>query len=86
MDQPPRIETPPPALAATLSVDAAVARAISLVAADDAAGAAQLVGDALAQATSGNAGWLIPIEPLLAVQRDHTAWMPVLAALRSRAA
>jgi DNA-binding winged helix-turn-helix (wHTH) protein len=44
------------------------------------------VDEALLAAPAGNAGWLIPIEPLLGVHRQPDAWAPVLARLRARAA
>ena len=81
-----RIETPLPALPAPSSVDAAVASAIQHVADDDAAGAAEFVADALAAAPPGNAGWLIPADPLLHVRRDRAVWTRVLALLSTRAA
>lgn len=67
------------------AVDAALARAVLLVANGDAIGAARLVDAALAAAPPGHAGWLIPIEPLVNVQRDRAAWTAVLAWLRTRA-
>jgi len=43
--------------------------------------------DALPEAPPpGNAGWLLPVDPLLNVQRDPGVWLPVLAKLRKRAA
>lgn len=86
LDQSPRIALPLPAPAAPLSVDTALSRAVVLVAAGDAAGGAHIVVDALASAPAGNAGWLIPIEPLLGVQGNCAGWAPVLIVLRSRAA
>jgi tetratricopeptide (TPR) repeat protein len=68
------------------SVDAAVARAALLVSCGDVAGAARLVEAALASAPRGNAGWLIPIEPLLQVHNARAAWASVLGALAMRAA
>jgi DNA-binding winged helix-turn-helix (wHTH) protein/Flp pilus assembly protein TadD len=67
------------------SMDVAVARAALRVAADDVSGAVAIVSAALAAAPPGNAGWLLPIEPLLDVGRAHDAWAPVLAALSARA-
>jgi hypothetical protein len=67
------------------TVDAAAARAISMTDAGDAAGTARLVAAALAAAPAGNAGWLLPIEPLLGVQRHRAAWTPALAILCTRA-
>jgi hypothetical protein len=37
-------------------------------------------------AAPADAGWLIPIEPLLGASRNPDAWAPVLARLRTRAA
>jgi DNA-binding winged helix-turn-helix (wHTH) protein/Tfp pilus assembly protein PilF len=71
------------------SIEATIARAAAtvLVAGDAALPASvQAVDQALAAAPSGNAGWLIPIEPLLAVHLHPDAWAPVLARLRTRAA
>jgi len=50
------------------------------------ASAVTSVEQALAEAPAGNAGWLIPIEPLLGVHLHADAWAPVLARLRTRAA
>ncbi len=74
---------------AQASIDATVARAAAtiLVAGDAALPACvQAVDQALAAAPAGNAGWLIPIEPLLGVHLHPDAWAPVLARLRTRAA
>ena len=71
------------------SIEATVARAAAtiLVAGDAALPASvQAVDQALAAAPAGNAGWLIPIEPLLGVHLHPDAWAPVLARLRTRAA
>jgi DNA-binding winged helix-turn-helix (wHTH) protein/Flp pilus assembly protein TadD len=70
---------------ASRSMDVAVARAALRVAADDASGAATTVAAALAAAPPGNAGWLLPIEPLLDIAHAPDAWAPVLAALSGRA-
>jgi hypothetical protein len=69
-----------------LSVDAAIARAIALVLADKHGEAAALVDEALALAPQGNAGWILPIEPLLHVSAHAGIWAAALARLRSRAA
>jgi hypothetical protein len=50
-----------------------LARALSFVGNGDATGAARLVDAALVEAPPGNAGWLVPIEPLLHVGRDRGA-------------
>jgi DNA-binding winged helix-turn-helix (wHTH) protein len=51
-----------------------------------AAFAARLLDRALAAAPPGNAGWLVPVEPLLNVSANPDVWAPVLARLRTRAA
>jgi hypothetical protein len=66
------------------SVDEAVARAV-LVAERDPEAAPQTIVAALAQAAPGNAGWLIPVEPLLNVGRNSRAWEQVLGMVRQRA-
>ena len=48
--------------------------------------AARIVDEALAGATAGNAGWLLPIEPLLQVTAHPDIWARALARLRNRAA
>jgi hypothetical protein len=68
------------------SVEAALACAVRLVAADDPTAAARGISAALAASPPGNAGWLVPIEPQLQVPRARDAWAPVLALLRTRAA
>jgi DNA-binding winged helix-turn-helix (wHTH) protein len=68
------------------SVDAAIGRAMGLVFAGRHNEAATFVEQALAAAPPGNAGWLLPIEPLLHVSAHAGIWAPVLARLRSRAA
>ncbi|MCC7008283.1 MAG: winged helix-turn-helix domain-containing protein [Acidobacteria bacterium] len=73
------------ALAAAGPMDRAIARATVLVASNDLVRAAALVDEALAAAPLGNAGWTIPIEPLLAVGDRRDAWTSVLARLRHRA-
>jgi hypothetical protein len=50
------------------------------------ADAASLITAALQRAPAGSAGWTVPIDPLLRVLDDSTAWRTVLAALRARAA
>ena len=77
-----------PAAEKTVTVDLAMAQAIGLVGGGDPVAAANLVAAALESAPPGNAGWLVPIEPLLGVHHgDHArlAWKPVLNVLRSRA-
>jgi hypothetical protein len=48
--------------------------------------AVQVLDGALASAAPGNAGWLVPVEPLLNVSATPDVWAPVLARLRTRAA
>ena len=67
-------------------VDVVIAQAAQLVARGDAPPAARLLVEALVSAPPGNAGWRIPIEPLLRVQDAPDVWAPVLQVLRDRAA
>jgi DNA-binding winged helix-turn-helix (wHTH) protein/Tfp pilus assembly protein PilF len=69
-----------------LSVDAAIGRAIALALAGKHVEAAALVEQALAAAPPGNAGWTLPIEPLLHVSAHANIWAPALTRLRTRAA
>jgi len=72
-----------------VSVDAAMARGVLLTMTGGDAGratAASLIDRALADAPPGNAGWLLPLEPLLAVPANPELWAPALARLRIRAA
>jgi DNA-binding winged helix-turn-helix (wHTH) protein len=68
------------------SIDAAMARASQLVLAGGHKEAARLLDGALADAVPGNAGWLMPVEPLLNVVANPAAWAAALARLRTRAA
>jgi DNA-binding winged helix-turn-helix (wHTH) protein len=68
-----------------VSVDAAFIVAAAFVRAGDHAAAARRVDDALAAAPAGNAGWLLPIEPLLHVIAHPDVWAAALARLRTRA-
>jgi tetratricopeptide (TPR) repeat protein len=68
------------------SVDTALAGAVMMVLADKHDDAARLMNDALASAPPGNAGWLLPLEPLLHVTSHPNIWAPALARLRTRAA
>jgi tetratricopeptide (TPR) repeat protein len=71
--------------AGATETERALAAAASLVAAGDAPGATRLVTTALSAAPAGNAGWYVPVEPLLRVTDDRAAWTPALALLRARA-
>jgi DNA-binding winged helix-turn-helix (wHTH) protein len=68
------------------TVDGAIGRAVGLVLAGRDGEAATLVDQALIAAPVGNAGWLLPVEPLLHVSAHSAIWVPVLARLRTRAA
>jgi len=76
------IEPQPPAPPFNLILCLAAQRAL----AGDHAAAASIVEDALASAPPGNAGWLLPIEPLLDVGARPDCWARALARLRNRAA
>jgi DNA-binding winged helix-turn-helix (wHTH) protein/Flp pilus assembly protein TadD len=68
------------------SFDAALTQAALLVVAGDLQDGMRLVEHALTGAPPGNAGWLIPVEPMLNVAAAPDTWAPVLARLRTRAA
>jgi hypothetical protein len=68
------------------SVDAAVFQAAQLVIAGAHGQAALILEKALAGAAAGNAGWVLPIEPLLHVAAHPEIWVRALAHLRNRAA
>ena len=67
------------------TMEMAIAHAVLLVHAGDTPAAVQLLLMALDMAPPGNAGWIIPIEPLLGVWRNPEAWAPVLSKLKKRA-
>jgi DNA-binding winged helix-turn-helix (wHTH) protein len=68
------------------AVDIAFPRAAQLVHAGAHSEAARLVDEGLAAAADGRAGWLLPVEPLLHVNRHPEIWADVLTRLRNRAA
>jgi hypothetical protein len=74
-----------PAAATPASVEIALARAVMLVAGGDVRAAAARVSEAIVAAPPSSAGWLVPIEPMLAVLRDPVAWAAVLTQVRDRA-
>jgi DNA-binding winged helix-turn-helix (wHTH) protein len=78
--------TGPARAVAAPSVEAAIGQAAVLVSAGDVANAARLVDQALAAAPPGNAGWIVPVEPMLNVAAAADMWAHVLARLRTRAA
>lgn len=80
--------TETPALTST-SVDAAIAQAISLRVNGDQRwfhSARPAVERALVEAPAGNAGWLLPVEPMLRLASHEDPWLGVLGKLRAPAA
>jgi DNA-binding winged helix-turn-helix (wHTH) protein/Flp pilus assembly protein TadD len=72
--------------ATTPPVDAAIGSAIGHALAGRHIEAAALVNETLASAPPGNAGWLLPVEPLLHVTAHPEVWAPALARVQTRAA
>ena len=68
------------------SFEAAIGQAIVLAGAGDPVSAARRIDQTLSAVPPGNAGWQIPVEPMLNVASALDAWAPVLARLRTRAA
>jgi DNA-binding winged helix-turn-helix (wHTH) protein len=64
----------------------AVAQAATLAMTGAHAQAATVVGGALSAAEPGNAGWFVPVEPMLHVIARPDVWADALARLRHRAA
>ncbi len=62
-----------------------MARAVPMLHGGDVAGAVAIVLAALRAAPPGNSGWSIPVDPLLRVWENPTAWAPVLEVLHLRA-
>lgn len=69
-----------------VSVDEAFAAAMVLVRSSMHTDAARLIDETLAAAPPGNAGWLLPLEPLLRVASHPDIWAHTLTRLRTRAA
>jgi DNA-binding winged helix-turn-helix (wHTH) protein/Flp pilus assembly protein TadD len=67
------------------SFDQAMCRAAYLAALGQHAQAAQLMDAALATAPPGNAGWLLPVEPLIHASARPEIWAGPLNSLRNRA-
>ena len=67
------------------SFDEMFGGAIAMGLLDQPASAAQAIESALAEAPPGNAGWLLPVEPLLNVAANPGIWTPALARLQARA-
>jgi DNA-binding winged helix-turn-helix (wHTH) protein len=72
--------------ARSLSFDMTLVQGVRLAVAGAHAEAAQALEEALAGAAPGNAGWLLPVEPLLQVTAHPDIWARALAHLRNRAA
>lgn len=70
----------------TPSVEVALVQAVRLVVAGAHGQAAQTLEAALSSAAPGNAGWLLPVEPLLHVTARPDIWARALGHLRNRAA
>jgi DNA-binding winged helix-turn-helix (wHTH) protein/Flp pilus assembly protein TadD len=79
-------ETGAAGVAVDVTVDVAMCRGVSMVLAGNRADAARVVDGALITAPPGNAGWVLPVEPLLNVTADPVIWGPALTRLRTRAA
>jgi DNA-binding winged helix-turn-helix (wHTH) protein len=69
-----------------LPIEAAFVAAATLALRGSHAEAAALVDRALARVPNGNAGWVLPVEPLLHVSARPDVWAVPLARLRNRAA
>jgi len=67
------------------TIDLAVAQAIRLARTGKHCDAAQVCADALTQAPPGQAGWLLPAEPMLNPTARPDIWASALALLRTRA-
>jgi len=66
-------------------VDVGIARAIALARGNRHAEAAHVYRDTITAATAPNAGWLLPVEPLLYVSGRPDIWRPVLTIVQQRA-
>lgn len=67
-------------------MDVALARAVLLIHTGTVGEAAQIVGQALDASPPGQAGWLLPVEPLLHVHAHPDIWAGALTRLATRAA
>jgi hypothetical protein len=68
------------------AVDPAICQAAHLVLAGRGSEAAAIVERALESTPPGNAGWLLPVEPLIRTQGAPEIWAGALARIRARAA
>jgi DNA-binding winged helix-turn-helix (wHTH) protein len=80
------IETSSSSALGAATVETAIVTAVRASLRGDHNAASNTVLQALATAPAGNAGWLIPVEPLLQVSIRGDAWAGVLRLLRTRAA
>jgi DNA-binding winged helix-turn-helix (wHTH) protein/Tfp pilus assembly protein PilF len=67
------------------AADAGIARAIALVRGNRHVEAAQVYADTLASARAPNAGWILPVEPVLCPSARPDVWDPVLTSVQQRA-
>ena len=81
----PELARPTDASRSSPTFDTALVRAAILATAGAHGEAARVMDDALTAAPPGNAGWLLPIEPMLNVGAHADKWAPALARLRNRA-
>ena len=77
--------SPPRASPRAVPFEVIIAEAARLVASGDVSKAGAIVDAALSAAPLGNAGWIVPIEPLLMVSQAPDVWGAVLTQLRVRA-
>ncbi len=68
-----------------LGIERAMARAAVAMAAGGPGDAARILDEALATASTGSGGWLIPVDPLINVTAHEPVFAHVLARLRTRA-
>jgi hypothetical protein len=66
-------------------VDSAIARAIALTRAGRHRDAAQIYRDAVVSTNAPNAGWILPVEPILHTARRPEIWREALAIVQQRA-
>jgi len=85
-NHPPAVPTDHQPHDASVSIDLAMARAVQLVLSGTPTDAARIVDHALAEATPGSAGWLLPVEPILCALADPVLWASALSRVRNRAA
>jgi hypothetical protein len=72
-------------LADTRSTDSAIAHAIALARGNRHEEAARMYAETVAGSRAANAGWILPVEPILHPTARPDIWAPVLATVRQRA-